>query len=421
MKILYAVHGYKPAYRVGGPIYSVSAAAERLANKGHEVIVFTTNSNLDEDLDVPTNQPVDVDGVQVWYFKHEEPIQKWLPFIPYLSKSIGFLYAPAMKAQLERIIPSIDVVHTQMPFVYPTYAAGKAAIFHRKPLFYQQRGVFDSERLKFRGFKKRLYIQAIELPLMRKATTLIALTNAEVRSYRALGVHTPCQVIPNGVDIVEQQQAFEKPDCSFPNISPDEIVILFMARLHPLKGADKLIQAFLTIQSGFPKTKLVMAGPDEWKIVEKFRQEILSAGMSNRVLFPGMVTGETKQKLLARADLFCLPSDAEGFSMAILEAMANKTAVLISPGCHFPAVESSYAGKVAPPSVDNLVHALSSLLANEEQLKIMGGNGYQLVKKEYSWDAIVDSLISVYGDGISREKRNENAALSQKHQNTHSR
>src|SRR5438105_10935326 len=126
MRILYALHGYKPAYRLGGPIQAASSIAERLVRKNHEVIVFATNSNLNEDLDVPTNQCVYVDGVQVWYFKREEPIQRWLPFLSYLSNSIGFLYAPAMKAELDRIVPAVDVVHILNPLVYPTYAAGKA-------------------------------------------------------------------------------------------------------------------------------------------------------------------------------------------------------------------------------------------------------------------------------------------------------
>jgi glycosyltransferase involved in cell wall biosynthesis len=405
MKILYAVHGYKPAYRVGGPIHSVSAAAERLIRKGHEVIIFTTNANLDEDLDVPTDRPIDVDGVQVWYFKHEEPIKKWLPFIPYLSKSTGFLYAPAMRAQLARIVPSVDIVHTQLPFMYPTYAAGWAAIRHQKPLFYHQRGVFDPDRLKFRGLKKLLYIKAIERPIMRRATTLIALTEAEVNSYRALGVQTPCRIIPNGVDIVDMPQSFDSTSAARYDISPDELVILFMARLHPIKGADKLIRAFLMIHRAFPQAKLVMAGPDEWEIAEKFRQEIMNAGIANRVLFPGMVSGVEKQALLTRADLFCLPSDAEGFSMAILEAMASKTAVLISPGCHFPTVESSGAGMIAPPTEDSLAQALSSLIADKLRLNAMGENGYRLVKAEYDWDSIVDSLISAYAEGISRKKQ----------------
>src|SRR5262245_23548825 len=123
MHILYAVPAYKPAYRLGGPIISVSALAERLVRKGHRVTVFTTNSNLDEDLEVPLDQPVDVDGVEVWYFRREEFIKRWLPFVPYLSRSMGFLYAPLMPRQLERLVPKIDLVHVHLPFVYPTYAA----------------------------------------------------------------------------------------------------------------------------------------------------------------------------------------------------------------------------------------------------------------------------------------------------------
>jgi glycosyltransferase involved in cell wall biosynthesis len=404
MKILYAALGYKPAFRLGGPIQTISATAERLVRKGHEVIVFATNSNLDEDLDVTTNQPIDVDGVQVWYFKHEEPFQKWLPFVPYLSKSIGFLYAPAMRTQLDRIIPSVDLVHTQMPFVYPTYAAGKAALRHRKPLFYQQHGVFDPDRLKFRGMKKRLYIKAIERPIMRKATTLIALTEAEVRSYRALGIQTPCCVIPNGIDIVQHPESLKVSAGSIYNILPDEIVILFMARLHPIKGADRLIRAFLMIHNEFPKARLVMAGPDEWGIVEKFRQEIVKAGIGNRVLFPGMVTGEAKQKLLARADLFCLPSDAEGFSVAVLEALANSTAVLLSPGCHFPEVEKTGAGRVVQPEVGALSKALVDLLDNTGKLEEMGQKGRDFVSRHYSWETITDQLLDAYMEGIERNR-----------------
>jgi glycosyltransferase involved in cell wall biosynthesis len=404
MKILYAVHGYKPAYRLGGPVHSVSAAAEALVLKGHEVIVFATNSNLDEDLDVATDQPIKVNGVEVWYFKREEPIRRWLPFIPYLSKSMGFLYAPALRAQLDRIIHSVDVVHTQMPYVYPTFAAGRAAIRHKKPLFYHQRGVFGPERLKFRSMKKRLYIKAIERPIMQRATTLIALTEAEVESYRALGVQTPCRVIPNGVDIVNHQHSFNRSADSLYNISPDEVVILFMARLHPIKGADRLIRAFLMLQDRFPQAKLVMAGPDEWGMVEKFRIAITKAGIGNRVLFLGMVTGEAKQDLLARADLFCLPSDGEGFSIAVLEALANSTAVLLSPGCHFPEVETAGVGRISQSDPVTLSRALADLLGSPEKLKEMGSKGRDFVSRHYSWDAITELLLEAYSEGIERNK-----------------
>ena len=403
MKILYAVLGYKPAYRLGGPVYSISAIAERLVRKGHEVMVFTTNSNLDEELNVPTNQPIDVDGVQVWYFKHEEPIQKWLPFVPYLSKSVGFLYAPAMRAELDRIVPFVDVVHTQAPFIYPTYAAGKAAIRHKKPLFYHQRGALGPEHLKFRGLKKRLYIRLIERPIMRRATTLIALTEDEVKSYRALGVQTRCRVIPNGVDVADYTASVDRSYCSF-GISPDELVILFMARLHPTKGADRMLRALLLIQSIVPKAKLIMAGPDEWGMAENLRREVMKAGLGSRVLFPGMVTGKEKLELLSRADLFCLPSDAEGFSTTVLEALASSTAVLLSPACHFPEVEKAGAGRVVQPEPDKLSKAIADLLENPEKLKDMGKKGRDFVSRHYSWDTITDQLIEAYIEGIERNR-----------------
>lgn len=338
LRILYTVHGYKPAYRLGGPIISVSAVAERLVRKGHRVVVFTSNSNLDEDLDVPVNQPVNVDGVEVWYFSRGEFIKRWLPFFSYVRR---FMYSPQMADPLDRLLPGMDLVHTHNPFIYSTFAASKAAQRFRKPLFFHQRGVFDPERLKFRSFRKRLYISLVVRPLPRQATTLIALTEAEVRSYRALGVETPCRVVPNGIEVGAYRQHPGPLAEPLGKIPPQAQVILFLGRVHPIKGADRLLEAFLQIQARLPNAVLIMAGPDEWGCERKFQQAVSQAGLQHRVIFPGMVSGEAKLDLLARADLFCLPSDAEGFSMAVLEALASGTPVLLSPGCHFPEVETA--------------------------------------------------------------------------------
>jgi len=297
----------------------------------------------------------------------------------------------------------VDVVHTQLPFIYPTYAAAKAAIHSQKPLYYQQRGVFDPERLKFRALKKKIYISIIERPIMREATTLIALTQTEVQTYRALGVWTPCRIVPNGVDIIEDTCGLEHLAATF-TFSLDDIVILFMARLHPIKGADRLIRAFLSINREFPRAKLILAGPDEWGIASQFRQEIAEAGALDKVIFAGMADGQIKQGILERADLFCLPSDAEGFSMGVLEALASSTAVLISPGCHFPEVEAFGAGRIVRPEPDLLASAIAELIGNREQLREMGRKGRILVEQRYSWDGITDLLEEVYFEGIDRHQ-----------------
>jgi glycosyltransferase involved in cell wall biosynthesis len=287
LRILFAVHGYKPAWRVGGPIISVSSIAEALTRRGHEVIVFTSNSNLDQDLDVPTNCPVDVEGVEVWYFERQEPLQRLLPGFAYLSKSMGFLYSPQMARAFEQMVPTVDLVHTHLPFNYPSYAAAHCAFRHGKPLFYHQRGVFDPERLKFRSLKKAVYLHLIEVPILKRATTLIALTEAEAENYRRLGVETPCRVIPNGINveayIVPQDSAvLEKL-----GLRPEHTVVLFLGRIHPVKGVDRLLEAFFRVHQAFPNVVLVIAGPDEFGLESSFRQRTDAAGLAQRVIFTG--------------------------------------------------------------------------------------------------------------------------------------
>lgn len=126
------------------------------------------------------------------------------------------------------------------------------------------------------------------------------------------------------------------------------------------------------------------------------------AGLADRGLFPRRLQGDLKLDLLARADLFCLPSDAEGFSMAVLEALASGTAVVLSPGCHFPEAEIAGAAKIAAPDPDSLAAALAQLLGQPDCLKLMGESGYNLVTHEYSWDRITEQLIEAYSAGINK-------------------
>lgn len=405
MKILFSAHGYKPAWRIGGPAISVSSLAESLVEQGHEVTVFTTNSNLDQDLDVATDRLIDVQGVKVRYFRREEPLKRHLPRIKYLSQSIGTLYAPDMAAELKAMAGRVDLMHTHMPFVYPTLATARAAFRAEVPLFYHQRGVFDPKRLKFRPLKKMLYLSMIEKPILRKATTLIGLTEAERESYSALGVSTPCRVIPNGITL-PPPPCVERDEVALRElrIGPNHQVVLFMGRLHPIKGADRLLAAFERVAVRYPNALLVLAGPDEFGIQESFASRARSAGLADRVRFPGMVTGERKSALLHRANVFCLPSDAEGFSMAILEALAHATAVLISPRCFFPEVECFGAGRVVAPSVQKLEDALSEMLEQPQALIAMGKAGRALVADRYTWKSVASQMLDVYGEGIARFK-----------------
>ena len=405
MKILYAAPGYKPAYKHGGPIVAVAAVAERLVRNGHEVRVFTTNSNVDEDLDVPTNQPIQVNGVEVWYFRRTEFLKRYFGYFPYLTGAAGFHYAPEMAANLKAILPQTDIVHTLMPFVYPTYVASRIARKLKVPVVYKGFGSLDPQRLRFRAAKKRLYIRVIERQIMRRADMLIALTEAEVESYRALGITTPCRTVPDGIDVEDYREKANSPLPPEWNVPRDAKVILFLGRLWTMKGPDKLIEAFAQIHLRFPDALLIIAGPNEHGLEDSLRILAAKCGVAEKVRFPGMITGETKLDLLARADLFCLPSDAEGFSIAVLEALASGTAVMLSPGCYFPEVAGAAAGKIAACDPKVMAETMAQMLSNPESLRAMGRAGRQLVSQNYTWEPITARLEHVYREVLQKNKR----------------
>ncbi len=396
MRILYVTPAYKPAYRMGGPIASVSAAAERLVAHGHEVEVVTTNANLDEDVDVPLGRPVAVDGVTVRYYGRTEPLRKWLPFVPYLSRSMGYTYAAGMKAALDELVPGFDVVHTHMPFVYPTYAASRAALRHGKPLLYHQRGVYLPSHLSRRRGKKAIYIALVEKPIMRRAAALVALTEAEREAFRALVPETVCEVIPNGVDVpAPDAEAAARVEARH-GIPAEATVILFLARLHPWKGVDELAGAFAAVQREMPDLYLVLAGVDECDAERRWRPIAERGGFSDRMLFTGAITGSVKSDLLHRADLFSLPSEGEGLSMSILEALAHSTAVMVSPQCNFPEAEREGAGITVPKDAAAMAEALRRLAGDRDRLRRMGAAGRELAVQRFSWDVVTDRLIDLY-------------------------
>lgn len=404
MKILFGVHSYKPAYNVGGPIHSVSALAEGLVARGHAVTVFTSNWNLTERLAVDTSVPHWINGVEVRYFAVANPLAKMVPGAKALARLSNYNFAPELRGELKRRIGEFDVAHSHLPFVYPSLAVGRAAISAKVPFFYHQRGVFDPARLNYRSAKKRAYIEMIERPMLAKASRLFALTEAEVHSYRGLGLSNDIEIIPNGID----SEAFGAPTdpalIADLKLADSDAVILFMARLHPLKGPDLLLEAFAGVAQAFPNAKLVLAGPDEQDNAEIWRRFAGERGLGERVLLPGTVLGDRKRALLQRADVFCLPSAAEGFSIAVLEAMAASTAVLISPGCNFPEVETSGAGIVVENDVSLLQSALERFLRNPDEMKKMGQSARSLVMKNYRWNDIVKKFERTYLEVISARR-----------------
>lgn len=97
--------------------------------------------------------------------------------------------------------------------------------------------------------------------------------------------------------------------------------------------------------------------------------------------------------------------------MAVLEALASRTAVMISPGCNFPEVGPAGAGVVVENSVEKMAGELERLLRDEQSLRRMGAAGRKLVIDHYSWDVVTNRLLDVYQRGIERHAASRRSGL----------
>ena len=107
-------------------------------------------------------------------------------------------------------------------------------------------------------------------------------------------------------------------------------VFLFLSRIHEKKGCDLLLRAFAKVAASDESIRLVFAGPDQTGWVSDLKALGEKLGISDRLLWTGMISGDLKWGMIRLAEVFILPSHQENFGIAVAEALACGTPVLIS-------------------------------------------------------------------------------------------
>ena len=379
VKVLHLTAALSPEW--GGSAVAVVGLTGALVQHGvHSEIVTTTGRRVGTDL-LPTPQAV------VHAFPAEFPAPFWTGYSRNLARF------------LDDAIPDFDVVHVHTLWHYPGYAASRVARRHGVPYVVSPRGELDGRRLRHKRFKKWVYRKLILGRLLRSADALHAVAQAERIHVAELGCETPVFVFPNGIGL-DQLDAFASPDTSdflakYPQLTGKR-VILFLSRIQSLKGLDVLARSFAGIASEFKDAVLLIAGQDEDGTQDEIEGLLRSAGVLDRVLFTGMLTGSDKMAAFACADLFVLPSHSEGFSNAVVEALAAGLPVVISEQCNFPEVAKAKAGLVVPVEDAPVAEAVGALLSDAGLRACMGRNGRRLVEEHYTWPPIAGSMADFY-------------------------
>jgi glycosyltransferase involved in cell wall biosynthesis len=121
-------------------------------------------------------------------------------------------------------------------------------------------------------------------------------------------------------------------------------------------------------------------------------------GLAGRMTYLGHVSDEHARQAWAASDAFVLPSYSEGFSMAILEALACGLPCLITTACHFPELAAAGGAVVVGPTADEVTRGLRDLLERgPEERAELARIGRGLVEREYTWDRQARRLAAIYG------------------------
>lgn len=182
----------------------------------------------------------------------------------------------------------------------------------------------------------------------------------------------------------------------FPSLRGQRI-LLFLSRIHPKKGVDLLVEAFSAVANQDARLRLVIAGPDQLGWQEQLQQRSAALGISDRIIWPGMLSGDLKWGAFRSAELFCLPSHQENFGIVVAEALACGLPVAIAEPVNIASeVAAAGAGLVHSDTVAGTTKALRQWLALAEvQKQIMAQRGIHLFCERFDFESVARNLLPV--------------------------
>jgi glycosyltransferase involved in cell wall biosynthesis len=218
----------------------------------------------------------------------------------------------------------------------------------------------------------------------------------EAEQYKNIGVpEEKIEIIPNGIDM--SQYADQPSKGSFKkkfSIKDNGKIVLYLGRIHRIKGIDILVEAFANVLKKLENVKLVVVGPDDGFLGE-LKQLIKALKVEDDVIMPGPLYGREKLEAYVDADFYVLPSRYETFPMTVLEAVACGKPVILTEKCGVAEYFRNKVGLVVKPDSKHLEEALLELLLNREKRAIFEKNSKTVIEK-FTISQIASKLEKVY-------------------------
>jgi glycosyltransferase involved in cell wall biosynthesis len=308
-------------------------------------------------------------------------------------------YMFALERWLRRHRDQFDLVYVSM-LKHDAYAALGVARRRRLPVVLRAEGA---------GLIGDVHWQ-LEAPLGRRikrrcmrADGLVAPSAAIQAELVAAGYHRDrIHLIPNGVPIPPPRDADVKqrarralaqinPSLA---LSPDVRLVVYTGRLHESKGLADLVNAWRVIVSRDSQARLWLVGEGPQR--DALAEQISQLNLTGKVVLAGAF--DSVDEVLSAADLFVLPSQEEGMSIALLEAMAAALPVVASDiAGNRQLIDDGVHGLMVPPGDANaLAGAIQRLFEEPQIAERLGGNARARADREFSLERMAQSHLTLF-------------------------
>lgn len=290
-----------------------------------------------------------------------------------------------------------DVVHVHGLWDREVFWASGWALKNGIPLVWSPHGMLAPWSLRNRWWKKfvpwHLYVRR----RLARAAAIHVTAKQEAEWVRGLGFENPTPVVPLGTDVsnvkIRQSRQFEH----------DLHTLLFVGRLHPVKGLENLLTAWKKVAARMKGWRLRLVGCGTPDYEERLRQ-IIQNNQIGAVELAGAKYGAELEQEYVVADSLILPSFTENFGGVVIDALAHGVPVITSRFTPWQEVDG-LCGWRRGNAVEELEAVLEEMMALPDAVRHeMGLKGRALVEKKYTWTAVAEQMREVYRK-MSEEKR----------------
>ena len=310
---------------------------------------------------------------------------------------------------IEAGVRKADIVHVHTLWSPLNVSARHACARLGRPYVLMPHGMLDPYSLSIKALKKSIYLHMFEKQNITRAARIIYTTPEEERLAKLAGLPLPAgELVPLGASasMASKGQLVARFVAQFPEVAGKR-VLLFLGRVHPKKGLDRILRCIHSLRETVPNLLLVVAGDGDPGYVGELRRTVGELSLDGNVLFAGRLDGDLKWASFATAELFLLPSRQENFAITVAEAMQMGVPVIVTDKVNtWPYVEEAGAGIVVDErQVDAMLpRAVAEILSDDAARARMGAQGAAYARERLTWPRAIRELLACYDRVISESR-----------------